>query len=95
MNKKFDDNTQFVYYHRTFCYRKATGEFVKNVFVILHVYSGANVSYLASDHLCIRAYSSKSCTWCKCNVFIEIFKENKKQQLGLQTNAIVFEPRDN
>ena len=34
-----------------------------NVFVILHVHSGANVSYLASDHLCIQAYSSKLCTW--------------------------------
>ena len=47
-----------------------------NVFVILHVYSGANVSYLASDHLCIRAsYSSKSCIWCKCNVFLSRYKK--------------------
>ena len=43
---------------------KGHGGILKNnVFVILHVYSGANVSYLASDHLCIQAYSSKLCTW--------------------------------
>ena len=100
------------------------------MYVILHVFSGANVSYLASDHfsygpqpctrpvfyrsfsvscevqirsvqisksfglqtvttdhLCTRAYSSKSCTWCKCNVFIEIL-------IKTTWIAIVFEPRD-
>ena len=55
-SKKFDDNTQFVYNHRIFLLEKGQGGICKNN-VILHVYSGANVSYLASDHLCIRAYS--------------------------------------
>ena len=48
--------------------------------------------YLASDHLCIRVYSSKSCTWCKCNVFIEILKKNnldcKQMQLCLNQEII-------
>ena len=56
------------------------------------MYSGANVSYLASDHLCIRAsYGSKSCTWCKCNVFISRYKKSldfKQMQLCLNQEII-------
>ena len=63
-----------------FLLEKGHGGILKNnVFVILHVYSGANVSYLASDQLCIQAYSSKLCTW---------YRDVKKMEL--QTNAIAF-----
>ena len=39
-----------------------------------------DASYLASDHLCIRVYSSKSCTWCKC-ICIYMYRDIKKNNL--------------